>query len=214
MELPDYRQYLSYIPQPLKARGRDFAAVTAALLLSAFFLFFAIRPTANAIAELLGEIKAREKSDAQLQEKINQIVKAQNFYNEIYDRLFLVEEALPQNPQIASIAKEIEAQRLRESLDLSRLSYSSLVLTDETGSKSKKKETGDLTPINFTLNMAGQYLDFKDFLKNVFEQRRIIHINNFDIQQANEKEEAIKLDISLDGNTFYLNYNAEQDEQQ
>lgn len=213
MEFPDYRQYFTYIPQPIRARGRDFAAVSASLLLTAFFLFFAIRPTANAIADLLGEIKAREKSDAQLQEKIDQIIKAQNFYNQIYDRLFLVEEALPQNPQIASLAKEIEAQRLKENLDLNKLGYSSLVLTDEKG-KGKEKKTADLTPINFTLNMAGQYLDFKDFLKNVFEQRRIVHINNFEIQQAKEKKEAIKLDISLDGNTFYLNYHGNETEQQ
>jgi len=213
MEFPDYRQYLTYIPQPIRTRGRDFAAVTASLFLTAFFLFFAIRPTANAIAELLGEIKAREKSDIQLQEKIDQIIKAQNFYNQIYDRLFLVEEALPQNPQIASLAKEIEAQRLKENLDLSKLGYSSLVLTDETGGKDKKKEAASLTPINFTLNMAGQYLDFKDFLKNVFEQRRIVHINNFEIQQA-KGEEIIKLDISLSGNTFYLNYHDSTTEQQ
>ncbi len=213
MEFPDYRQYLTYIPQPIRTRGRDFAAVTASLFLTAFFLFFAIRPTANAIAELLGEIKAREKSDVQLQEKIDQIIKAQNFYNQIYDRLFLVEEALPQNPQIASLAKEIEAQRLKENLDLSKLGYSSLVLTDETGGKDKKKETANLTPINFTLSMAGQYLDFKDFLKNVFEQRRIVHINNFEIQQA-KGEETINLDISLSGNTFYLNYHGDKTEQQ
>ncbi|MGI6776333.1 MAG: type 4a pilus biogenesis protein PilO [Patescibacteria group bacterium] len=213
MEFPDYRQYLIYIPQPIRARGRDFAAVTASLFLTAFFLFFAIRPTVNAIAELLGEIKARERSDVQLQEKIDQIIKAQNFYNQIYDRLFLVEEALPKNPQIASLAKEIEAQRLKENLDLSKLGYSSLVLTDETGGKDKKKEAANLTPINFTLNMAGQYLDFKDFLKNVFEQRRIVHINNFEIQQAKE-EETIKLDISLSGNTFYLNYHGDKTEQQ
>ena len=111
------------------------------------------------------------------------------------------------------MAKEIEAQRLKENLDLSKLGYSSLVLTDETGGKNKKKEAANLTPINFTLNMGGQYLDFKDFLKNVFEQRRIVHINNFEIQQV-KKEETIKLDISLSGNTFYLNYHDSTTEQQ
>ena len=198
-----YRGFLTKIPQPIREKGKDYASATAAIFLTAFLVVFAIRPTAITIAGLLGEIKVREKTNQELQQKIDQIVAAQIAYTQIYDQLVLVDHALPENPQFASLIRQIEAKRIVTNLELTELNYSSIVLTDKT--KQKTEEESNLQEINFSASMQGHYPDFKSFLKENFDYRRIIHINNFDIQQTkNQQKETNSLIISLKGNAFYL----------
>ena len=198
-----YRRLLTKIPQPIKERGKDYISVTAAIFLTAFLVAFAIKPTVITIAGLLGEIKAREETNQKLQQKINQIITAQIAYTQVYDQLVLIDQALPENPQFAPLIRQIEAERILTNLELTELNYSSIVLTGKTEQKTEKKS--NLKEINFSANMQGRYPDFKNFLKENFNYRRIIYINNFDIQQTqNQQEEINGLIISLKGNAFYL----------
>jgi len=198
-----YRRFLTKIPQPIRKKGKDYASATAAIFLTAFLVVFAIKPTAITIAGLLGEIKVREKTNQELQQKIDQIITAQIAYTQIYDQLALIDHALPENPQFASLIRQIEAKRILTNLELTELNYSSIVLTGKTKQKTEKES--NLQEINFSASMQGHYPDFKSFLKENFNYRRIIHINNFDIQQPkSQQEETDSLIISLKGNAFYL----------
>jgi len=198
-----YRRFLTKIPQPIKEKGKDYASVTAAIFLTAFLVVFAIKPTAITIAGLLGEIKAREKTNQKLQQKIDQIIAAQIAYTQIYDQLVLIDQALPENPQFAPLIRQIEAERILTNLELTELNYSPIVLTGKTEQKTEKES--NLQEINFSASMQGRYPDFKNFLKENFNYRRIIHINNLNIQPPqNLQEEINSLIISLKGNAFYL----------
>jgi len=198
-----YRRLLTKIPQPIKEKGKETASATAAIFLIAFLVVFAIKPTAVTIAGLLGEIKAREEINQKLQQKIDQIITAQIAYTQIYNQLVLIDQVLPENPQFAPLIRQIEAQRILTNLELTELNYSPIVLTGKTEQKTEKES--NLQKINFSASMQGRYPDFKNFLKENFNYRRIIHINNLDIQQPqNQQEEINSLIISLKGNAFYL----------
>jgi len=198
-----YRRLLTKIPQPIKEKGKDYASATAAIFLTAFLVAFAIKPTIITIAGLLGKIKAREEANQKLQQKIDQIITAQIAYTQVYDQLSLVDQALPENPQFAPLVRQIEAERILTNLELTELNYSSIVLAGKTEQKTEKES--NLKEINFSTIMQGRYPDFKNFLKENFKQRRIIYINNFDIQQDQDQQEEINsLIITLKGNAFYL----------
>ena len=198
-----YRRFLTKIPQPIKEKGKDYASATAAIFLTAFLIVFAIKPTVITIAGLLGEIKAREKDNQKLQQKIDQIISAQIAYTQIYNQSVLVDQALPENPQFAPLIQQIEAERILTNLELTELNYSPIVLTGKTEQKTEKES--NLQEINFSASMQGRYPNFKNFLKESFNYRRIIHIDNLDIQQPqNQQEEINGLIISLKGNAFYL----------
>jgi len=198
-----YRRFLTKIPQPIKEKGKETASATTAIFLTAFLVVFAIKPTAITIAGLLGEIKAREETNQKLQQKIDQIISAQIAYTQAYNQLVLVDQTLPENPQFAPLIRQIEAKRILTNLELTELNYSSIVLTGKT--EQKTEEESNLREINFSASMQGLYPDFKSFLSENFNYRRIIHINNFDIQQPkNQQEEINSLIISLKGNAFYL----------
>jgi len=200
---PFYRRFLAKIPQPIKEKGKNYASATAAIFLTAFLVIFAIKPTIITIAGLLGEIKAREEANQKLQQKIDQIITAQIAYTQVYNQLTLIDQALPENPQFAPLVRQIEAERILTNLELTELNYSSIILTGKTKQKTEKES--NLKKINFSTTMQGRYPDFKNFLKENFSHRRIIYINDFDIQQAQGQQKEINgLTITLKGNAFYL----------
>ncbi len=200
-----YRNLLTKIPPPIKKRGKDYASAVAAILLATLLIALAIKPTAITIAGLVGEIKAREAANQKLQRKIDQIINAQIAYTQIYNQLPLVNQALPENPQFAPLIRQIEAERILTDLNLTSLNYSSITLAGKP-KKRTHRNTG-LRRISFSASMKGDYPNFKDFLKDTLSYRRIVHINNFEIQQAKSKhKETNHLIISLTGNAFYLNH--------
>ena len=202
-----YRHYLSQIPIPVREKTQKWAPTAAAIFLVTFFVIFAIKPTIATIAELLAEIKAREELNQQLDNKISQIFAAQNLYNQVYDRLYLLDQALPTNSEFTRFSQTVEGGRLEAGLGLNTLNYSSIVLTEKKNPKAPAKENQEF---KFSTGLRGHYLNLKTFLEDLFNQRRIIYVNSLKISQgkANQEQERadnLPLVITINGKTFYLN---------
>jgi len=201
-----YRYYLSQIPLPVRKTGQKWGPTVGAILLITFFIIFAIKPTVVTIVELLAEIKGREELNQQLEKKITQIVTAQTLYNQIYDRLYLLDQALPDNPDFAYFSQNLEGNRLKSDLTLSTLDYSSIVLTQKKAAKATA-ESEKSQEVSFITDLDGYYPNLKTFLENIFSQRRIIYISNLEISQNKNallEEQVSPLIITIDGETFYL----------
>ncbi|MDD3679871.1 MAG: hypothetical protein PHX72_03400 [Candidatus Shapirobacteria bacterium] len=198
-----YRYYLSQIPVPVRENSKKWGPTVAAVFLIAFFVIFAIRPTVITIAELLAEIKAREELNQQLENKIKQIFAAQKLYNQIYDRTYLLDQALPSNPRFAYFSQSLESNRISADLGLNTLNYSSIVLTEKTPPKTIKENQ----EFKFTTGLIGYYPNLRSFLENIFNQRRIIYIDSLKVSQGKNKQtmaENLPLVITVNGKTFYL----------
>lgn len=203
-----FRYRLSEIPKPVQEKAQQWAPTAVAIFLIAFFVIFAIKPTIVTISELLAEIKAREELNQKLSTKIDQIFTAQSLYNQIYDQLYLLDQALPDNSEFAQFSQTLEGVRLENNLNLKTLNYAAIVLTEKEKPKAAGQENQDFS---FSAGLEGYYPNLKDFLKALFNQRRIIYINSLKINQekkAKDKEtteENLPLTIAIDGKTFYLN---------
>lgn len=202
----DYRRYLSQIPKPVREKSKSFAPTIAAIALIIFFLLTAVRPTVIEITGLMAEIKARRELNDKLEKKIQQIVTAQQNYTQIYDRLYLLNQSLPGDPQFASLAKRVEAERVDQQLGLTGLNYNTITLTGDT-LKTKKEQRDSFT---FSTEMSGNYPEIKSFLSQLFHHRRPIYVEDLEISLVNQKEEetAVEkpLDISLTGQVFYYSH--------
>jgi Tfp pilus assembly protein PilO len=200
-----YRYYLSQIPLPVRKTSQKWGPTVGALLLVAFFIIFAIKPTVVTIVELLAEIKGREELNQQLEEKIAQIITAQTLYNQVYDRLYLLDQALPGNPDFAYFSQSLEGNRLKADLALSTLNYSSIVLTQKKTVRTTESEKSQ--EVSFITDLDGYYPNLKTFLENIFNQRRIIYLSNLEIspnKAALLEDQILPLVITIDGETFYL----------
>jgi len=185
-----FRYYLSHIPKPIKKKVKDATPTTLAILLTVFFLIFAIRPTVLTIVELVAEIETRRQIEEDLQGKLNQIMTAQKEYNQIYDKLYLADQA--------SFARRLEGERCLANLQLDSLNYSQIILT-----KKKDAAAGD-SIIDFSTSLEGKFFDIKIFLQRLFEQRRITYIDSLKIEQFAKKDESKGLQVDLEGKTFYF----------
>lgn len=203
-----FRYRLSEIPKPVREKTQQWAPTVAAIFLIAFFVIFAIRPTIVTISELLAEIKAREELNEKLSVKINQILTAQTLYNQIYDRLYLLDQALPDNSEFAQFSQTVESARLENNLNLKALNYAAIILTEKENQKTTGQENQDFS---FSAGLEGYYPNLKSFLETLFNQRRIVYIDSLKISQEKKTEnketteENLPLTIAINGKTFYLN---------
>ena len=80
------------------------------LTMAAISLFgiFAIRPTIITIGKLLQEIKAKEQTINTMKEKINNLNAARDLYNRESDKIDLVSEAIPKEPQPDILALQLQ----------------------------------------------------------------------------------------------------------
>jgi len=194
-----FRYFLSRIPKPIKKKVKNAVPTTLAIFLTIFFLIFAIKPTILTIVELVAEIKIRRQIEKDLQEKLNQIMAAQKEYNQIYDKLYLADQALPSNPEFASFARHLEGERSLANLQLNNLNYSQIILT-----KKKNDKINDDGFIGFSTSLEGQFFDIKMFLQRLFDQRRITYIDGLKIWQVVKENKSKNLQVNLEGKTFYF----------
>src|SRR3990167_6969276 len=74
----------------------------------AFFTIFAIRPTLISFFNLQRQIEEAKDVDSKLEAKIEQLLAAQQIYQDYQSELALLDKALPKDPEFAQIIQKLE----------------------------------------------------------------------------------------------------------
>jgi len=189
-----YRRYFFNIRQFYKKKQvRVYTEIVLYFLTTAFFLFFAIRPTALTISELIKKIKDQRLIAQKLGEKINALSLAQQEFRTIQGDLYLVDQALPKNSQISTLIKQIEFLGIRSNVTIEGIQYSSLPLRD-------KIQEGKKEEVNFKMVISGNYQDLKNFLLSLLNLRRIIIVDEFGFKTNKEGN----LVLNIGSKAFFL----------
>jgi len=189
-----YRRYFFNIRQFYKGKkARVYTEIVLYFLTTAFFLFFAIRPTVLTISELIKKIKDQRLIAQKLEEKINALNLAQQELRAIQDNLYLVDQALPKDSQISILIKQIEFLGIRNNVVIEGVQYSSLPLKD-------KIQEGKKEEVKFKTGVSGNYQDLKNFLFSLFNLRRIIIIDEFGFKVNKEGN----LVLNIGAKAFFL----------
>lgn len=94
-----YSKYYTYIePIIFDPVIAGYFTLVATLLLTAFFIIFALSPTFSTIVGLRRKIDDQKKLKSQMDSKINSLIIAQENYSQIEEYLPLIETAIPQKP--------------------------------------------------------------------------------------------------------------------
>ena len=103
-----YKKYYTYI-DPIVADPviRGYFTLVASLLLTAFFIFFALSPTFSTIVGLLRKIEDQKRIITRLDSKINNLILAQEVYSQIEAELPLLHTALPTRPLPESVLLDV-----------------------------------------------------------------------------------------------------------
>jgi Tfp pilus assembly protein PilO len=194
-ELYRYRRYFTDIRRFYRLKKvRVYTEIVLSILTIAFFLFFAIKPTAVTITSLIKEINDKKMVTQKLEEKINNLNLAQQEYLSIENDLYLVDQALPEDSQISVLVRQIEGLCFKTGVFLEGVQYSPL----EIRNKNFKNEP---QPIEIKIVVSGSYQNLKNFLYSLNNFRRVFQIDSFGFKASKEGE---KITLSISGKTFYL----------
>lgn len=204
-----YRRYFVDIRRLYqKKKVRVYTGIVLSILTTAFFLFFAIRPTVTTIASLIKEIKEKKEIAAKLQNKINALNSAQSEYQQVEKDLFLVDEALPKNANLSLFIRQLEALTSKNNVAVQSIHFEETILKGKEAlpeaMKTKEKvEKKEIFPgMNFSLAVAGDYRHLKSFLGFLSSSRRLVLIENFSFQTLAKEEK--NLILSLGAKAYYL----------
>jgi len=194
-ELYRYRRYFTDIRRFYRLKKvRVYTEIVLSILTVSFFLFFAIKPTVITITGLIKEINDKKMVVQKLEEKISNLNLAQQEYLLVQNDLYLVDQTLPEDPQISVLVRQIEGLCSKTGVSLEGVQYSPLDIK----SKIFKNEP---QPIEIKLVVSGDYQNLKNFLYSLDNFRRIFKIDSFGFKTSKEGE---KLTLSISGKTFYL----------
>lgn len=192
-----------------KKQARVYTGLILSLLTVAFFSFFAIRPTLVTIASLVKEIEDKRMIAQKLEEKINALALAQKEYAALSSELSLVEEALPQEPDLSFFIRQLETLAVQSGATLRTIQFSQVNLRKKLASKPdsvKTKQKEEASEVTFSLSTFGNYQNLKSFLQSLENLRRFVVVSSFAFK-AGEKEETQLLILNVTGKTYYLNQN-------
>lgn len=206
----DYRHYQRYFVNIRRfyqrKQVRVYTGIVLSILTVAFFSFFAIRPTLVTIAALLKEIKDKEAIASQLENKVNALNSAQIAYQQVEKDLYLIDEALPLDPNLSLFVRQLEALARRENVTIGSLQFRATTLKGEKAA-ARADETKTESPqtareMNFSLAVAGEYNQLKSFLNVLTRLRRLVIIDAFTFQTG--KEEGEGLVLNLNAKAYFL----------
>jgi len=202
-----YRRYFTNVTALYqKKQVRTYTGLILSLLTVAFFSFFAIRPTLITIASLVKEIEDKQMVAQKLQEKINAITVAQAEYAAVSSDFPLIEEALPQEPNLPILIRQLETLTVQNGATLRTIQFSQVNLRGKLVSEPDSVKKGEVSKVTFSLSASGSYQSLKSFLQSLEDLRRFVVISSFAFKTG-EEEEGQLLILSVTGDAYYLSQN-------
>lgn len=152
------------------------AAVSMELFLTVglvlFLGAFAIRPTLLTMSDLLKEIDDKRHLNEQLNQKVAALATAQSEYLALESRLFVLDQAIPSEPNVMEAVKILEKTAAEQSLIISSVSVSELPEKDASASATEK-----VSYVPITLSLTGDYPGIRRFVEAIKTNRRIFAVD-------------------------------------
>ena len=166
-------------------RFMRYLEISSTFTLIAFFLFFAIRPTALTISSLIGDIKAKQLLETELKGKINNLVKAQILYSQVEGRYQIINASLPDTANYSQAADQIQQTASDDGLTVDAFNFA---LDPQT------ENIIDPNTTNYSINLGikGDFSSIIKMVSDIVANRRIITVNSISLnaQQSNDSSTA------------------------
>lgn len=197
-----FRRFYSQItPIFQKPRMRASTAAVFSFLAVSLFLWYAVRPTAQTIIFLRREIVDKTELNQRMEDKITALIEAQANYENMQDRLPLIENALPHNPDAVILARELRNLAVVSQASISAIQIPSLPLIAQEATPGAKLATPKATEaFPITIIISGPYSALRTFLTGLLSLRRITTIDTISLKQESHSiipGETLQLSIRL-----------------
>lgn len=196
----------------LSASLKDFyskpvAVVSMELILSIILVIvlgvFAIQPTLVTMSELIKEIDDKKDLNGKLATKISQLQSAQNEYYRVENSLYLIDEAIPSQPELIKVLKIVELLATENNVLINSVGVPNI--PDEKISQLSFAEISQ-QPLAISVSVAGDYVDIRAYIEALRKSRRIFEVATvtFNVSE-NRGDQTLQASISLNAPYFGSN---------
>ena len=167
---------------------RIFLELLLSLITITFFSIFALKPTILTISQLLKDNKEKERIINIMNQKVENISRAQNIYEQNINKLTIIENAIPNTPTPENLLRQIEGVAYINSVTLLGSSINEVTLVGEEKKKQAKDTIKNLPEnvktLSFSINVTGTYTSLFNFLSNIENLRRPLVIKSVNITSS------------------------------
>ncbi len=178
---------------------RPVAIVSFELILSIMLVIvlgvFAIQPTLVTMSDLIKEIDDKKELNDKLEKKISQLQSAQNEYYRVENRLYLIDEAIPSQPELIRVLKIVELLATESNVLISSVGVPTI--PDEEISQLSFAQIAQ-QPLAVSVSVSGDYVDIRSYVEALRKSRRIFEVASvtFNVSE-NRGDQSLQASISL-----------------
>jgi Tfp pilus assembly protein PilO len=168
----------------LNKKTSDYTFIIAFFLLFSFFVIFAIKPNLETAFRLRKELSELKSLDTNYNDAIAQIVNIQTILTEHRDDIVLLNQALPETPQLSKVISDIKTNADATGVTVRRMDVAELDL--------KKSKNTKIKNYILTIETSSDFPSMKAFIDGTFAQRRLklIKLVDFDKDAAQSQAQA------------------------
>lgn len=174
----------------------DYTFFVLFFLIFSFFIVFAIRPSLSSIFTLKKEESELKKIDSLYEEKILNIALIQQHLENNRDNLDLLNQAIPNYPQINKMIEDI-----KEAADINSFQIKKADVSDVNLFAANKN---NLETVKITVEGISNFDNFLKFITYLMNQRRLKTIEKIIITKDEESTTSSQLKVNFDIEGYYL----------
>jgi Tfp pilus assembly protein PilO len=181
-----------------KKEIKDYTYVILFFVVSSFFIFFAIKPAVLIAFSLKRQVLDLQSINTIYEKNILKLVDIQSKLENTRNKTYLLEEAVPKNPEMRVLIDNIKQVASSEGIIINDLSLSSVNLKNDRRDQRMK-------PLKINIEAKSDFYGINNFMKRIIEQKRIKVINNLKILRENDSatnSANLKVKIEIEG--YYL----------
>ncbi|MFH1827431.1 MAG: hypothetical protein ABH812_03320 [bacterium] len=177
---------------------KDYLYLTIFFLIFSVFIMFAIRPVIVTAFALKNQEKELEEKNLTYTQAIAHANSNFKILEEIRDRVFLINDAVPDSPQINKVVNDIQ-----DASNQSSLTLNNIFLPDKVDYKDPKNK--DFKNVKVSVKENGSFESVIDMINILYSQRRLKNIDTMDIfNQTIVSTDSGTLEVQVDIIGFYL----------
>ena len=151
--------------------------ISATFILITFFVVFAIRPTVLTISSLVGEIKSKQLLKTKLNQKINDVIVAQDLFSQVEGRYNVVNSSLPDHPSFYDSYNQIRYST-DSNISLKPLSF------DVNSVNQSPYSNSNLKTYSTNINAIGPFNSSISLIEKLLSNQRLINVSSISFRNV------------------------------
>ena len=162
----------------LDKKVQDYTFIVVFFIVFSFFVVFAIRPNIVTAFNLQKELQEIKLHNREFEEEIMQIVTYQSTLETYRNDMSLLDEAIPESPEIAKVVEDIRQSATDSGVILDALNVESVEY-------SEKARSEGLQVFSVSAEIQADIQAVQKFLQLLAQNRRLKLVDEFNITQSN-----------------------------